>query len=410
MKKIYQVCLSLISIPGLVYCIKLPYEAVVVVPIADLLGQSMVTMHTNNIIKEYSLLPICGKGNPFSCPRVHQLLFHERVTVTAETNTEVCIRVPHIFFTTTNNNEQNTLFWTLKRNIVPVQNIIPSASINKIPPPIQFDKQIDSKTIPTLTLAMPYKETRTGLIFSAGTRFVIAGQRIPLNTHMIPVYLVDPRSYAIIQSSIPRSISILNTKKRSAQEKQELFVHVLKKWAEHHAHGGFIPYVWGGCSFTSLCTKNSFDTVEKGNKSMYVRSDTPKPYAGLDCAGLIVRAAQIAQLPFYFKNTNTIAQYLAPLKPNENAQVGDIIWFPGHVMVVSDTIHNALIEARHYSHGYGKVHEIAIDKVFNGIHSIKQLQDIYLRQEPLHRLNSKGTVAQTIPHFKILRLHSIWHL
>ncbi len=71
--------------------------------------------------------------------------------------------------------------------------------------------------------------------------------------------------------------------------------------------------------------------------SVYERTEcTQHPMSGFDCAGIISRAAQMCGIPYYFKNTYTLAHYLKSLSIDTHLQEGDLIWIPGHVMIVSD--------------------------------------------------------------------------
>jgi hypothetical protein len=156
----------------------------------------------------------------------------------------------------------------------------------------------------------------------------------------------------------------------------------------------------------SLCKKDQF-VQENG---IFTREELPtnKPQPGLDCAGLIARAAHLAGIPYFYKNSLTIAKHLAPLNKKETISEGDIIWLPGHVMVVSSLKDNLLVEARHYSHGYGKVHEIPLSHQFKNINSYEQLAAHFFNKKPLQRLDKSGKVVQVLPDFKILKLASVW--
>jgi hypothetical protein len=116
----------------------------------------------------------------------------------------------------------------------------------------------------------------------------------------------------------------------------------------------------------------------------------------------------LAGIPYFYKNSLTIAKHLAPLNKKETISEGDIIWLPGHVMVVSSLKDNLLVEARHYSHGYGKVHEIPLSHQFKNINSYEQLAAHFFNKKPLQRLDKSGKVVQVLPDFKILKLASVW--
>ena len=140
----------------------------------------------------------------------------------------------------------------------------------------------------------------------------------------------------------------------------------MRQWAKRKE--GFIPYVWGGFSFT--------DTI-KTTSCFLLKDETTSPKTGLDCVGIIARVAQIYGIPYFYKNTTTIKQCLTPLARNSKLMTGDIIWVPGHVMIVADLTNHTLIEARGYDHGYGKVQEIPLNEEFKGINTYRDLIDAY---------------------------------
>lgn len=52
-------------------------EAITIVPVADLTGQSLQHLVNKSAFTAHYTLPICGKSGQYACPRIHQLLFNE---------------------------------------------------------------------------------------------------------------------------------------------------------------------------------------------------------------------------------------------------------------------------------------------------------------------------------------------
>ena len=384
-------------------------KAVVAVPVADLVGQPLRTLQSTakTTAHAYHALPLCGgKKQPFlSCPRMHQALLHEVVIIQEQCGQEVKITVPNVFFITKAHTKPHATYWTLKKNIIPYDELN-KGDLQKIPAPISYahnNVQAHNRTI--ATLIAPFYDPVSKQHLSAGTRFVIASNNQNIKHHS--AYVFDKKTKRFTLTSIPKT-RCLRSENTSNLQRIQQFVRLLKQWVRPAQ--GFIPYVWGGCSVDALCTNNTFDThtmTLHNNKtgSFFARNDIKsQPLTGLDCAGLIVRAAQICGIPFFYKNTTTIAQYLPTLKKHESVQAGDIIWIPWHVMIVSDIENNALIEARGYSHGFGKVHEIALNKVFKGINTYKDLLQAYRTNKPLQRIDKSGKVRETLREFKLLTL------
>ena len=76
-------------------------------------------------------------------------------------------------------------------------------------------------------------------------------------------------------------------------------------------------------------------------------------------------------------------------------------------MVVSDTDKNLLIEARSYSHGYGKLHEIPIGKVFEGIETYKDLTDAYFGKKVIKRKDKQGKIRDTFTNLQLFSMASV---
>lgn len=401
----------LLSILTLQTCIMFgstPERGIVGVSVADLVGQSQKELGAKKADLAYTKMPICGDKGDTACLRIHQLLFNEVVTIVEEDKDEVKIKIPHLFFETEKDTTPFDIYWTLKKNIISFRQLKKHhINLAHIPHPLSYKEKKIESTQPIITLVAPYFDAKTGITFSAGTRFVAHANQPSTQTYM--VYALDPQRMTMQTLALPRT-SCYAHQALTREQKIALFVEIMKRWA--HQTDGFIPYVWGGCSFTNLCTIDTFMLKETADRvqpiSWYQRPDSKQQHTGFDCTGLVARATQLAGIPYFFKNTTTIAKYLKPLEHTTPLQAGDIIWFPSHVMVVADLKKNTIIEARHYNHGYGKVHELPLHEVFKNIKTFKQLQNHFFKQKPLFRLHINGSVAQTISTFKLLRLASVW--
>lgn len=386
------------------------YKALVVVPVADLVGQPFGHAHNE---KSYNSIPLCGKKGSFACPRINQLLFHEIVTVIGHQHDEVHIKIPHMFFETANSSNKLDTYWTLKKNVIPLTKLENAGiDLTKIPEPISYNPSIQRHLDQTIAvLTQPYHDPLSRINFSAGTRFVVdKTQRSP---HFIMVWAYNPRKYTMHKIGLPIThVNVLNP--RSTQDEQRsLMVKTARQWAR--TKKGFIPYVWGGSSFSSLCTDQLISEqhgrdIFNAPITFYTRAFySSGPLCGFDCTGLIIRAAQAAGIPYFYKNTTTLEKYLKPITNVNDLKIGDIIWFPGHVMIVSDLKNNMLIEAGGYNYGHGKTHEISLKKMFKNINTYYDLIKAYNDKKPLERLNTKGEVGGTYKNFKILSLESVWN-
>lgn len=387
--------------------------AMVRVPVADLVGAPIQTFKLAKTIKEsYAKIAYCGAApTPTQgTPRIHQLVLHETVEIVSEDGDEVCIIIPQLFFITHELHRPQAMYWTLKKNLISLEKLgVKKENLSKIPQsPSYKNPHENNQAENQVALTKPFFDPITQQTLSAGTRFVVDPSK-KLDQHFA-VLIYDPKISGFKTSFIPHD-RLIPLQPRSMQQAITCFVSLLKQWA--HCHSGPIPYVWGGASFTHCCNhpfKEAKKRLVNGKRiSVYERAEcTEHPMSGFDCAGIISRAAQMCGIPYFFKNTYTLAHYLKSLSIDMHLQEGDLIWIPGHVMIVSDIKNNKIIEARGYSSNYGIVHEIPLEEIFKNIKTYNDLIKAYHHQTPLIRLNREQQEVEEIKKYKILKLASVW--
>lgn len=393
-----------------------PVRAVVQVPATDLVGEPLrKNVPASTTLKAYKKLPLCGisPSSPL-CPRTHQLLFNEVVEIIAEQDNQVQIQIPQLFFITQADKHPHTTYWMLREHLMPLSKIeAHGVDITTIPQPVSFTNQQPTNKQTIVTLLTPWHDDKNNRTFSAGTRFVAHPAEHSPNTYA--VFILNPCCTAATVYSIPRQFCLLQNPAKTPQACIQDFVRIVRTWA--HLEEGFIPYVWGGCSVIGLIPFNeTFSQVELYAGKLtdtgyaYPTSACQFPKTGLDCTGLVARAAQLSGIPYFLKNSTTIATYLESLGKKDTLHDGDLIWVPGHVMVVSNVAKNLLVEARHYSQGYGKVHEIELGKVFSGMTTYQDLINAYEQKKSIQRMNKDGAIKNTYKNWKLLKMASAWNI
>lgn len=393
--RLYNKCIIIIY---LLFVCSLHAEKIgyIAVPVADLL---LRPIKSRNIAHIYaSLFSASPQKGQYACLRGHQGIFNEQVSVTQELDAEVQICLTNCFFETALSMGKQSFYWTLKENIIiPEDFLIPQ---DLFPEPIRYNEYFSDDQV--ITLAMPWHDMQTNKVYSVGTRFKRERSLDESDLFGIIYYDYDSKSIKIAQ--IQKDICLADVSCLSLAERQNLFVTILRRWAK--CSNNTIAYVWGGTSWT-LPSSNSFslieDTIFDTPVAYWVRPHSSVPLSGFDCSGLILRAAQIAGLPYYFKNTTTIMHYLREISDNESVEAGDIIWCPGHVMIVSDVEKNTLVESRGYASGDGKVLEVSLDKRFTTISQYEALKIACLNHTPLKTIG-----ANKNRYYKILKLSSLW--
>ena len=373
-------------------------RGIVISPVADLLGEPL----EHHAIAHSNQIPYCGAPRPSNgCPRLHQILFNDSVEIIDQKADEYYIEIPVFYITQTSKNHC-TRYWIEKKHILTAR-YAQKKNIDLEKFPSALTARSDSiYAHDILTLIKPYTFTRMHLALSAGTRFVRNMQADTDTAYGI--FIFNPRTLHVQQELIPKDSACITTA-CSFAELRKKFITVLRLWT--HQQDGFIPYVFGGTSFVST-EKNEFSFHKEGNKSWYTYHPSAHSIkTGFDCSGLVLRAAQIAGIPYFYKNTYTLANYLKPFQRGDQLENGDLIWIPGHVIIISDISHNLIIEARAYNHGFGRVHEIPLAAQFKNINSYQDLLKAYQLGKPLERINSKGEVVELIKEFKVLKLNSL---
>lgn len=341
-------------------------DAVIVVPVANLFGDAA---------KIGARVPL------------HQALFNEPVILLEETQAAALIEIKSAFYINNKSLIPQKRYWTAKKDVALIKSY-PAKKQGWIP-------FLDSKKAPQrlVQLTSPWQPNPDdSLIFAAGTIFVADTQKMPANPTKIIVRYIDPITKTIRKKGIPKDQCLLcrETARLSLDEKRKLFISLVKTWA-HQPDNAHIPYLFGGSTFI------------KAESSPYQEENI---FFGLDCSGLILRAAHIAGISSYqYKNTRTIKELCPQVTDYSEIQSGDLIVIQGHVMIISDLDQSIITEARGYQHGYGRVHSLPISNIFQGIYSVKDLWYNAIKSKKIiTRLDKNGNPRDQFSDITIHRL------
>ncbi len=357
-------------------------QAVITVPVADAVMRRMGECN----IQGYYDLPYAEiiDSEAEICERGYQLLFNERVGIIERQGDEVRVCVPHIYYQPARAEKPLSSYWMLASNLTLLSELERNNCVTSLFPTV---KHVDSAAVITHEIALRYPWSYKGVTYSAGTRFTI------LNEHddVIVINVFNNNECAWEQAEIPVDVCVV-AKDRSIEESISLMLTIVHSWA--HCTYGVIPYVWGGASFTHVVKDEQYIIKRSGITFIPDREEVEYPKTGFDCSCIISRAAQLCNLPYWWGDSVTIQLHGIPVTKEKGIRAGDIIWIPGHVMMVSDIDNGLLIEARGYGSGYGKVHEISISEIFEGIDNYQDLFAAFEQQLPLAVLNSQGQVRR----------------
>ncbi len=393
-----------------------PVKALVIAPVIDLVAQSLSKQFPNQSTAEsYRSIPICWgpeKKDYAVCPRVHQALFNETVEVIGQNSDEYQVKISTAFYDHQTTGEPQSTYWMLKGNLIELDELyVKKQNRATIPKPISYTSTINSDT-QIATLILPFYDPITQLTFSVGTRFIVTPDQVYNQMHT--VYVFNPKSGHVVTTDIPKRLCTLSWPTLSKRAAQQNMVQLLRTWT--HLSSGVVPLVWGGVSFTQPVVANDFIIQHKAVLGVLLaywqRSPLLKPpFAGFDASGLICRAAQVYDIPYYFKNSKTAATHLAPLRSYDSIEEGDIIVIPGGILMVSSTQPNnhAVISSCSYSSGYGCVVELKLKDLFENIATFDDLQQAYNARQPLHTKDARGNHLNTYSTFSIHKFSSIWN-
>ena len=401
MMRFYQY--FLVFITAFAYADQILYKAVCKVPVADMVHEPICSYGVyDDAHKAYENLPASwakSDADRPSCPRVDQLLFQEIVDVIAQEGDEVLVVVPY---------KKPGTFWTLSSNLIPLGQLNIKNTIDfLLPPSISYqDNNITLANENVITLKHPYYCPELKMLLSVGTRFLLYEE----DEDQYKVTALNSCICFVQNISIPKHVAVKGCD-RDPLKRQALFVEIVREWARSPR---IIPYVWGGSSYQTKIDDEPFQEVAiktlagKMVAFWHRKNVDTNPINGFDCSGLIARAAHIVSLPLYFKNSTTLECELREIEDNEPVENGDIIWFKGHVIIISDVEKNVAIESRGYASGWGCLHEIELKNLFENTITYEDLRNAILNNIQIIMLTKDGTQGAKPARVKILKMRSCY--
>lgn len=379
--------------------------ALIISPVVDVLGNAPDAFKSKvENSRRYRNIPFSHTAIDYKkvkwSSRLHQLLFNQLVYVVKEHANEALVEIPELTLKP-NPTElaYNLKGWISKKHLIFLD---------------QMQRRgFDFETLPAFKgshfksffLLKPHFVKELGIKYSVATEFVI--QNESKEHWIVPVFQANKMENTLIY--FPKNKCLVN-KEMGFEEKINRFLSILHIWAQ--SKEGFIPYVLGGSSCTDLINNKKVivEIVKTLHKKgvMYKRPwNWKRPASGLDCSSMIYLAARMAGLPYNFKNTSSLKNQLKEIQANEPIEPGDLLWIPGHVMVLSRVDKSlSFIHAAGYSLNYGRVCEIQSKDLFRSVHKASDLISLKRRRQALQLLNAKGEVAKIVNTWKILKIRS----
>jgi cell wall-associated NlpC family hydrolase len=376
---------------------------VINVPVADLtlypVEYYSKTLSAEQLFKQLPLSAAQVSSKTSPCVRAHQALFNEVVKIIKTTHDQVCIEIPHLLYGIDPDTQQPLcIFWTLKKWVTPLPHLQKyDHQLQNIPP----EQRTNNNSV--IILTAPFYESQTQTWYSFGTRFV---HNAPTDTpEEYGIRLWNYKTNKMVIAQVPKKYSMQETILDPRQARKH-FLTLIHNLLENHK--GIIPYVWGGSSFLYPYKKvpASLNAVsfERNEINIWTRKEPYYPHSGFDCSELIWRIAHMCNIAYPYKTTIMAEQFLEKLGPDEFPQEGDLIWLEGHIQIISNLVHNELIEASGYDAGFGKVQRAPLSHIFQDIATYQQLVEAYRKQKKIVRLTNSGTPYKEYSRCAILKL------
>lgn len=369
-------------------------------PVIDVLGTGPTKSTKSHSESRYHHLP-CGyiTAHHRGAPRIHQLLLNQIVYIKAEKPYETLIEVPGIQIGS-GGKIINISGWVQKKYLTPIEVLQKKRHAGiSFPDPLHILKRPAATHI---ALIHPYHIPQYKRTLSAGTLFALVKEH--KHTYFTHIWDEDNLQFRLL--AIPKTVAIAQVPLTREQAVKQ-YIALLRFWANQQS--GFIPYVLGGGSWIGNYTEKKFQKKGEGGAREYYRSEeVGSLQSGFDCTTLIYNAARINNIPFFCRNTTAISKTLHPIKPHEPIESGDLILFPGHVVVISSTNPLTLIQARGYGAGYGRILEGPAAEHFKDIHTLSDLKKHLSLKKPLYILDSNKKLYDTRKQWAIYRFKSCW--
>jgi len=385
-------------------------DAFCCVPVAELVAYPLL-QSTKGPFNSYEKIPCQFFSKTTGIPRLGQLIFNEQVKIVEKKGQEVRVTIPHRYYVSMNNTPLNNGFWMDGSNLYMLDELSKN-NLEKIPQPLSYlaRNNFSENVIVLIEPWTIFKESlfsKRHTTYSAGTRFVRTTQHKEQEGHYA-VYVFNPGKRRFEVQDIPHNLCILEDQQRDNSEKRKIFVGLIRRWT-YRPNNKYFAYVFGGSSLVEDVEPQNFALQKAGTheKLFFIRPHHKEQeqsfnthyltQTGIDCSNLISRAAQIAGIPYYAGNTSTIKHELKPLTKDDILEVGDIVGWKGHVIIISSIKNNLIIEARGYEpSAYGIVHEIPLSERFKDINTMQELLDAYFSGKKVARLTKSGKVKEVI--------------
>lgn len=313
------------------------------------------------------------------------------------------IKIEHPFYFYEKNGKIVNQFYINKKSFVKSQKI--NKKLKKyITESYYYDKFIKSDFISgTIINPVKIKFKNKKIFLYPGSRF----RFLDSTDNYLCGYMIKNKTDFIIFEINKDDVLLDEDISKSDEEKREFFISLLKGWLGlSEKHKGTIPYFYGGTAINFPLKKlNKIRINDKNFYSWEKKDKKLNMIVGTDCSGLVCLAARISGFKFYLRNSFMQNKYLEKVQSVGDIKNGDIIWIPGHVMIINKD-ENSIIEAAGYEGNFNGLVENKIYKRFENINNLDDLINLKNEKKPLILISKNGN-KKSFDIFEILSLSSV---
>lgn len=379
-------------------------QAIFIQPVSDLSSEKLSLYGIDKLDYYYKHQPLSGDTSRFDCMRTAQALFGEWCEIVHRDikTHEVAVRFHH-FLVDQKGLLEPALFWTLDTNLLILDDETEKIASTIFPKAVSHKDPSSLRNCNYIILTYPFLDEKSKKFYSAGTRFMRLPEKDSDTTFAVEFF--EPELGKMVEREVPTHHAWSCDKNNNDQERRTAFVALLKKWCSGNK---IIPYVWGGSSFLGTIEDKGFEKVEgiffDKKINYWERPNVVSPFYGFDCSGLVMRVAQMCGIDYWFKTTSTALRHGVAVQDFKDLENGDLLVWNGHMVVISDKEKGLLIESVGYGSGWGKLHEIALEKRFGNVKMYRDLFELHKNQAELILLYKSGLVQKKISEFKVVSL------
>lgn len=349
----------------------------------------------------YDVMPNSTVNNK-DCPRIHQLILHQVVTILEVLEHEYKVLIHHAWVQNKEGKYVPLTGYVLKEDVQLVSTLRAEIDPKKYIP----DQPGFSNSAPYVVLKEPFYNHSIGTRFNLSCEDNNNSSALRNNKWNVRALSYTSHGATDLCYSIPKEFCHVALDGKLSISSEECVEEAIKNTSEK------CPFTWGGATYTHPLhddVKPIKSTMNDENNNPYERwdrTDMPLLRSGMDASGYFLTLCQLCHIQNFAKNTTTLFALLDTIKPGYSLKNLDVVIFAGYAGFLHPE-HNRITETRGYTNHSGRVRTVELSKTFKGIETTEQLLEAYYAGTPLELLSDAGAVIMAVKSWKIAPFESL---